>query len=217
MAYADQKMSGNKVTAIIIVALIHVVLGYALVTGLAYDVVKKAVEKVTTVDIKEPEKPKEPPPPPPKQKQVTPPPVAPPVRIDVAPAPAQIETVRVAPPPAPIQLAPAAPAPPAPAPRAAAVAATPRGNPQSWVTNDDYPARAMREERQGVTGFRLAIGTDGKVVGCQTTRSSGSPDLDETVCSLMTRRARFKPAIGADGSPATGTYSGNFRWEIPKE
>ncbi|MEO0033950.1 MAG: hypothetical protein RIS94_3708, partial [Pseudomonadota bacterium] len=36
MAYADQQMSGNKITALILVALLHVVVGYALVTGLAY-------------------------------------------------------------------------------------------------------------------------------------------------------------------------------------
>ena len=53
MAYADQSMSGNRVTALIIVALIHVVLGYALVTGLAYEAAKKVIQRVTTVDIKE--------------------------------------------------------------------------------------------------------------------------------------------------------------------
>ena len=44
MAYADQQMSGNRIVAIIIVALIHVAVGYALVTGLAYSAVKKAIE-----------------------------------------------------------------------------------------------------------------------------------------------------------------------------
>ena len=53
MAYADQQMSGSRIVAIIIVALIHVALGYALVTGLAYSAFKKAVERVTTVDIEE--------------------------------------------------------------------------------------------------------------------------------------------------------------------
>ena len=53
MAYVDQQMSGNKIIAIIIVALIHVALGYALITGLAYNAVKKAIERVTTVDIEE--------------------------------------------------------------------------------------------------------------------------------------------------------------------
>ena len=56
MAYADQKMSGNKITALIIVAIIHVLVGYALVTGLAYEAAKKVIQKVTTVDIKEEEK-----------------------------------------------------------------------------------------------------------------------------------------------------------------
>ena len=53
MAYADQQMSGNKITALIIVAVIHVVLGYALVTGLAFSAAKKVIQKVTTIDIEE--------------------------------------------------------------------------------------------------------------------------------------------------------------------
>jgi hypothetical protein len=74
MAYADQQMSGNRVVAIIIVALIHVALGYALITGLAYSAVKEAIERVTTVDIEEPEPEEEPPPPPPPDETVPPPP-----------------------------------------------------------------------------------------------------------------------------------------------
>ena len=75
MAYADQSMSGNRVTALIIVALIHIFVGYALVTGLAYEAAKKVIQKVTTVDIKEEVKKEEPPPPPPKTtKPAAPPP-----------------------------------------------------------------------------------------------------------------------------------------------
>ena len=65
MAYADQQMSGNRVVAIIIVALIHIALGYALITGLAYNAVQQVVERVTTIDIEEPPPPEEEPPPPP--------------------------------------------------------------------------------------------------------------------------------------------------------
>ena len=69
MAYSDQQMSGSKLVSIIIVALIHVAIGYVLITGLAYSAVKKAVERVTTVDIEDepPPEPEEPPPPPPDQ------------------------------------------------------------------------------------------------------------------------------------------------------
>ena len=75
MAYADQQMSGTKITALVIVALLHVALGYALVTGLAYEGVKQLVKKVTTVDIKK-EEPKKEQPKPPEQKAAPPPIVA---------------------------------------------------------------------------------------------------------------------------------------------
>ena len=219
MAYADQKMSGNRITALIIVALIHIVLGYLLVTGLAYEAVKNAVQKVTTVDIKQEEKKPPPPPPPPKQKDVAPPPVAPPVKINVAPTPPQIQTVVTPPPVAPqIVLAPPAPvpAPPPPAaPKGPSSAAQPRGAIGSWATTDDYPARALREERQGTTGFRVTVGTDGRVTGCTVTSSSGSPDLDAATCTNVSRRARFKPAL-QDGQPTTGSFASRIVWQIPK-
>lgn len=221
MAYADQTMSGNKVTAIVIVALIHIFLGYALVTGLAYSAVQKVMQKVTTVDIKEEKKKEEEPPPPPEKKPDVspPPPVAPPVKINVATTPPQIATVTVAPPPAPpVVFAAPAPivAPPAPpAPKGATSTAQPRGNPGSWATTDDYPARALREERAGTTGFRVTIGTDGRVVDCQITSSSGSPDLDETACAKVKQRARFKPAL-ENGQPVQGSYSSRVKWVIPQ-
>jgi periplasmic protein TonB len=219
MAYADQEMSGNRITAFIIVALLHIVLIYALVTGLAYEGVKQLVKKVTTVDIKEPEKPKEPPPPP-KKVDLPPPPVAPPVRINVTTAPPQITTVTTPPPPAPIVLAPppvVAPPPPPPPPKFQAKGAVPKGNPGSWATTNDYPSRALREEREGTTGFRVSVGPDGKVADCQVTSSSGSPDLDEAACTNIRRRARFTPATDGEGQPTTGSYSNRVRWVIPKD
>lgn len=219
MAYADQQMSGNKITALIIVAILHVAVGYALVTGLAYEAIKKVKEVTSAVNIEEEKPPEEPPPPPPpKQDQPPPPIVAPPPPISFnAPAP-QVQTVNEAPPipapPAPVAL----PAPPAPPPpRFTPKAAVPKGNPANWATSNDYPSRALREEREGTTGFRVTIGTDGKVIDCEITRSSGSADLDEATCSNIRRRARFTPATDGDGNPTTGSYSNSIRWVIPKD
>lgn len=212
MAYADQKMSSNRLIALIVVAILHVALGYGLVTGLAYEGVKKAIKRVTTVDIEEEVKKEEPPPPPPKKVENIPPPVAPPVKINVSTAPPKIETVATPPPPAPIVLAPPPAAPPAP--RAPDTPAQPRGNPGSWATTNDYPSRALREERSGTTGFRVTVGTDGRVIDCQITSSSGHDDLDQATCSNVTRRARFRPAM-QDGEPVQGSYSNRVRWVIP--
>ena len=208
-------MSGNKITALIIVALIHVFLGYALVTGLAYEAAKQVIQKVTTVDIEEEKKKEEEPPPPPKEKQVEtpPPPVAPPVKINVAVKPPPIETVRVAPPPAPViripTPAPPPPPPPAPPPPPSkAQGASPR-NQSSWAgrIQSNYPSRAMREEREGRVGVRVNIGTDGRVTSCSVTSSSGSSDLDEAACTGMERYARFNPAKDTAGNAITDTYS----------
>jgi periplasmic protein TonB len=214
MAYADQSMSGNRITALIIVAIIHIVVGYLLVTGLGYDIVKKAVQRVTTIDVKEEVK-KEPPPPPKKLDLPPPPPiVAPPPKVNLAPPPPMTVVTEPPPPPPPVVLAPPAAPPP---PRFTPKAVVPKGNPGNWATTSDYPSRALREERQGVTSFRVTVGPDGKVTSCQVTGSSGSPDLDEATCSNVTRRARFTPATDGDGNPTTGSYSNRIRWVIPKD
>lgn len=217
MAYADQKMSGNKVTALIIVALIHVFVGYALVTGLAYEAAKKVIQKVTTVDIKEEVK-KEEPPPPPKKADLPPPPpiVAPPPKINLAPPP-PVTVVNTPPPaPPPMVVLPPPPAAPPP-PRFTPTGAVPRGNPGAWATTNDYPSRALREEREGTTGFRVSVGPDGRVTDCQITSSSGHPDLDAATCDNVRRRARFNPAKDGEGQPTTGTYANRVRWVIPKD
>jgi len=208
MAYADQTTSGNRVVAFIVVAALHVLLGYGLVTGLAFEAAKKVAQRVTTIDIEEPEEPEvEPPPPPPEQKQVAPPPVAPPPPISIAPAPPQIVTSPVILPPPP-----SAPPPPPPPPKPP----VPRGNPGSWAGPDDYPSRALREEREGTTRFTVTVDTSGRVSNCQVTRSSGHADLDEATCSNISRRARFKPAVDSHGNEVVSTWSSAVRWQMPR-
>lgn len=220
MAYADQQMSSNKIIAIILVALIHIALGYALVTGLAYDAVKKVVERVTTVDVSEPPPPPDEPPPPPPDQTAPPPPVAPPPPISIAVAPPPIQTQQTIPPPAPPAViipppAPvAAPAPPPPPPPPRRPNPVPKGNPGRWVSNDDYPSRAIREEAQGTVRFTLTVGPDGRVSDCQVTGSSGNATLDETACRLLRQRGRFDPKLDANGNPTSGTWSSSFRWQL---
>jgi protein TonB len=210
MAYADQQMSGSKITALVIVALIHVFVGYALVTGLAYEAAKKVISKVTTVDIKE-EKPKEeePPPPPPKQDTPPPPIVAPPPPISIAPAPSQVQTVITPPPAPPVVITTAAPpAPPPPPGPSKARSAKPKGQ-NGWAARiqSNYPPKAAREERSGRVGVRVSIGPDGRVTSCSVSSSSGSPDLDAAACDGMTRYARFDPALDDAGNPVSGAFS----------
>jgi protein TonB len=215
MAYADQKMSGNRVVAIIIVALIHVAVGYALITGLAYTAMKKAIERVTTVDIEEPEEkpPEEPPPPEPD----TPPPpiVAPPPPINISVAPPPVQVVTTPPPPAPvIPIArPVAPAPPPPPSQARGV--RPKSQ-SSWAgrIQSNYPARALREGTEGRVGVRVTVNTEGRVEACNVSSSSGSSVLDEAACQGMQRYARFDPALNDAGNPVTASWSTTIVYQL---
>jgi len=217
MAYADQQMSTNKVVALVIVALIHVFVGYALVTGLAYEAAKKVINKVTTVDIKE-EKPKEeePPPPPPKQDTPPPPIVAPPPPININPAPPPVQTVITPPPAPPVVITTAAPPAPPPPPGPSKARNVSPKNQGSWAARiqDNYPAKAAREERSGRVGVRVQIGPDGKVTACSVTSSSGSPDLDQAACDGMTRYARYNPALDDAGNPVSGTASTAIQYKL---
>ncbi len=104
---------------------------------------------------------------------------------------------------------------PEPSPSFATRGASPKSAPGSWVSDRDYPSAAIREEREGMTRFRLAIGPDGRVTGCEVTGTSGSTDLDAATCAKVSARARFIPALGNDGMPAAGSYTGAVRWVLP--
>jgi periplasmic protein TonB len=220
MAYADQDgMSTNRLVSIIIVLLLHAFLGYALVTGLAYDAVIAIKDKMTVVDVKEEEPPEEEEPPPEPEKQIEPPVVSPPPLVRTITPPPTVRTVDTPPPAAPIvpTAAPPAPsAPPPPPPVAKRPNPLPKGNPGNWANTNDYPSRALQQEREGTTGFRVTVGPNGRVTDCQISSSSGHPDLDQATCTNVTRRARFDPALDSNGNPTTGTYSNRVRWQIPK-
>ncbi len=219
MAYADQQMSGNKIIAIILVALIHVAIGYALVTGLAYSAVKKAIERVTTVDIEEevPEE-EEPPPPPPDDVPPPPPIVAPPPPIAFNPPAYNPPTVPEPPPPAPPLPRAAPPAPPAPPPPPSRARGVQPENQRSWQQRimDNYPARALRDEVEGTVGVRVTVGTNGRVSSCSVTGSSGSSILDEAACNDLTRYGRFDPALDDAGNPTTGSWATRIVYRIPR-
>jgi protein TonB len=223
-------MSRGRIGAIVIVALLHAILGYAFITGLAYSVIKQAAQDLKTFDVAEEPPPpeEEPPPPPPDTPQPVQPPqiVSPPPIVRTQTTPPQVQVTRTAPPPqvtytaAPAppapRVAPPPPPPPPPPPSAPVKAqdARAKANLASYVSDDDYPPAAADREEQGTTGFRLTIGPDGRVTSCTVTSSSGSSTLDRATCSIMRSRARFTPARDTAGNPTTDTHNDRITWRL---
>ncbi|WP_168196063.1 energy transducer TonB [Novosphingobium sp. EMRT-2] len=103
---------------------------------------------------------------------------------------------------------------PTPSPTFTPQAARPRGDAGLWITRNDYPTRAIRENWEGLTRLRLGIGTDGRVTGCEVIRSSGHDELDRAACAKVSARARFDPATDKDGAKTAGSFTTAIRWQI---
>jgi protein TonB len=218
MSYVDQGMSRGRVWAIITVAILHALLAYAFVSGLAYKFIKEAAEDLKAFDVKEtpPPPPEEPPPPPPEQ------PTSPPMTAMespiVRPSPPVVVTPPIYTPPVIVpRPAPPAITPPPPPPVRTVPPQRARANLNSYFSTDDYPAAAIRGEDQGTTGFSLTIGPNGRVTDCSVTSSSGSSALDQATCRILRSRARYTPARDASGNPTSGRDSGRVTWRLPTD
>ncbi|NTS65301.1 energy transducer TonB [Sphingomonas sp. HHU CXW] len=221
MAYSDQAPGSRRIATIAGVAVIHGLLGFAFVTGMASSFVTEVSRTLTTsnVPVETPPPPDTPPPP---EQTATAPASASSVTtvIPRVPTPAASSTVFVdllpaspSPlPPAPIDVAP--PSPPVTVSKASAVRAI--GNRNTWITTDDYPAAALRAEDEGSVAISVQIGSDGRVTGCTVTASSGSSTLDSAACRLYQRRARFEPARDDAGAAIATSYTDRVRWQLPR-
>jgi protein TonB len=196
-----------------IVAVLHVFLGYAFITGLALKAVKALVQPIEAVNVKEEAPPpEEPPPPPPKDIEI--PPFVPPPEVSIAqdsPPTISVQTnVRQETPP--VFTPPAPPAPPAPVAKVAPTAASPKGR-GNGIGEDDYPDASRRAEEQGVVRVSYTVGVDGKASACSVTQSSGFPRLDDATCKIIERRFRFNPAT-RDGQPVSEVKVQPVRWQL---
>ena len=77
-----------------------------------------------------------------------------------------------------------------------------------------YPARALREERQGTVALTVTVTPEGRATDCFVTQSSGHADLDHAACKELTEKARFEPALDDDGKPVAAQFSTKITFRI---
>jgi protein TonB len=97
-----------------------------------------------------------------------------------------------------------APPPPPPPPRKVEPARA-KGSLVGLFSDSDYPASAQSAGAEGTAQASLTVGTDGRVVSCNITRSTGNSALDSATCNVLRRRARFTPARDSNGNAVTDT------------
>jgi protein TonB len=219
--------------AIVAAVVVNGVIGVAIVTGLNVRVVTQTVERLTTIEIKEPlpPPPVRPPPPAPKPSQAKKAAGAPAPKAE--PTPVVAPTPRI-PAPSPIPAAKVAGAGSASSSGAGisgtGTGAGGAGNGPGGGGYADYsrfsPARLVgkipNSEYRRISAGRIAQGSatiafrvnpNGRISQCRVVRSSGDPLVDAMVCDAATRWLVFDPARDPTGRPVAQdiTYTPNWR------
>lgn len=213
MSYANPRSTGRQLTGFFAVILLHVVLVYALVHGLARKIVEVVRPPLETKIIEEvkPPPPDKPPPPPPPKLAAPPPPFIPPPEVQVqvpqAAAPTITAVTRVKPSePVPPPARPAPPATPREPVRMAAVVDA------RACEKPTYPSASLRANETGVVLLSFLIDVDGKILESKVDRSSGHRRLDEAARTGL-GLCRFKPAT-VDGKPERTWSRIEYQWKI---
>ena len=203
--------TGSKMTGITIVALVHAILIYALLTGLGKKIVSVIKELPLETKVIEEQKPPPPPPdapPPPPKLAAPPPPFIPPPEVQVAQAvsPNAITSVsNVQPPHAELHAS-------APAPKAVAGPAVTKPVFDLNTCRPEYPRNSLRNEEQGTSRLQFLIGLDGKVADSKIEKSSGFRALDVAAKNALSQ-CTFKPGT-VDGKPQQLWVTVDYVWTL---
>jgi hypothetical protein len=78
----------------------------------------------------------------------------------------------------------------------------------------DYPNAALRKDMSGRTEVRLTIDDRGRPLDCIPLKSTPDQVFARTSCSVLMKRAHFKPAVDIDGRPMKSIYVQTINFQI---
>ena len=86
----------------------------------------------------------------------------------------------------------------------------------NFITQDDYPAEALRKRWEGEVEVAFSFGAEGKVHDCAVRKSSGHDVLDVRTCALIERRFRYDLGKEGQGPRLGETRTLKFKWRLPR-
>lgn len=91
----------------------------------------------------------------------------------------------------------------------------PANNPAGWLRIADYPAGSLIRGEQAIIRYRLMIDSTGRPTACSIQSAIAKGNFADVSCALLKRRARFQPALAADGTARPSYSVGKVKWIIP--
>jgi protein TonB len=196
----SRPISTTRLAGLIFVGALHVVMIYALVSGLAVRMVMQIPHELIAQVVQPPQQKEEPPPPvSPNLPQATLPTVEIPlIKIAQPHTPVRPITVLVGP-PSPVHVAPAVTV-----AQPVVVAPTLPSAIARTHTQPAYPELARRMNKEGTVRLSIAVGADGRVSDAAIESSSGTPDLDQAAVDWVKSHWLYRPATQG-GHPVSAT------------
>lgn len=94
-------------------------------------------------------------------------------------------------------------------------AAAPLTSPVQWVVSSDYPVKMLSAGQPAIVEFRMAVSADGNPASCHIQSTTRPKEFDKAVCGSLMKRARFSPALDAEGKPLASYYRNTVRFALP--
>ncbi|MBL0923190.1 MAG: energy transducer TonB [Sphingomonadaceae bacterium] len=91
----------------------------------------------------------------------------------------------------------------------------PKQSPGRWIVSSDYPLDMLSVGQPAIVEFRLSVGADGMPTACHIQSTTRPKEFDDAVCRSVMRRARFEPALDAEGKPLASYYRNTVRFQLP--
>ncbi len=223
----------DQAKAIAAVVAVHVALAIIILSGLNVRTVAHAVDRLTTIAIREP-------PPPPPMPAPRPAPSPEQMKRPEGPAAKKAEPTPIVAPPAKLPVPSPLPAAPiagigSASSSGAALAGDGTGaggagngpggggdfsrfTPArriSKIPDREYHALASTGLQSGRVGVTIRVNPDGSVTNCRIARSSGDGSIDSMMCQLTLRYIRFEPARDPSGRPVAQDITFFPNWWRP--
>ncbi len=240
----DRNHLSERAKAAVIVAGLHGLLGYALITSLGESIVRQLGAELKVFEVRETPPPPPPAPIPARSRTEARAGAASPVSLKAQPTPI------IAPPPvletmSPVLAVPEpTPVPPGSDPDAGSSAREGPGTGAGGegigtgsggqgdgtggggrrraervagnLLDSDYPRSALRMGIEGTVKVRYTVTADGRATRCTILETSGFAELDQTTCRLIERRFRYRPALDASGGPVPQDELKTYDWWLPE-
>jgi hypothetical protein len=83
---------------------------------------------------------------------------------------------------------------------------------EMWISQATLTELSSYAPRGSETVFKLTVDQDGSVTNCEIIEGSGSVQVDQAVCVIISQKAQFIVSRDGTGNPRPAFYTNRVRW-----